>query len=228
MTVVLNTLAPRLVASSLTNPSRSTAIFKKLADFAVVHFNFMQWSFLSLYGAKELLFDRVKDIRQARNPSPSLMNQYLNGVFVRKDKMGGVVPFNVAHGSLYLASGVAGSLAAADRLGWIRMGSLTIPLEIVGNGLFGLASLVALIQNIKIYREACKVSEKNPYHEQEAAQRLKKSAVMGIISTLNYIVAAALLIIGTHASLALIFGCIAVFTGCLKIIYDFFRFRQAY
>lgn len=188
----------------------------------------MQWSFLSLYGAKELLFDRVKEIRGTKDTQSSLMNHYLNGVFVRKDKVFGVVPFNVAHGSLYLASGVVDSLAAADRLGWVHMGSFTVPFEIVGNCLFGFASLVALIHNIKIYREASKISDKNPYAEQEAAKRLKKSAVMGIISTLNYIIASALLIIGRQASLALIFGCIAVFTGCLKIIYDFFRFRKAY
>jgi len=228
MTVALNTLASRIVTSSPITSTSSKTIFRKLVDFAVVHFNFMQWSFLSFYGAKELLFDRVKEIRETKNSPSSLMNHYLNGVFVRKDKMFGVVLFNVAHGSLYCASGVVGSLAAADRLGWVRMGSFTVPLEIAGNCLFGFASLVALIQNIKIYREASKISEKNPYHEQEAAQRLKKSAIMGIISTLNYIVAAALLIIGTHASLALILGCIAVFTGCIKIIYDFFRFRKAY
>lgn len=228
MTLVLNTLASRFVTSSPIVSNSSKTILKKLVDFAIVHFNFMQWSFLSLYGAKELLFDRVKEIRGTKDTQSSLMNHYLNGVFVRKDKVFDVVPFNVAHGSLYLASGVVGSLAAADRLGWVRMGSFTVPFEIVGNSLFGFASLVALIHNIKIYREASKISDKNPYAEQEAAKQLKKSAVMGIISTLNYIIASALLIIGTQASLALIFGCIAVFTGCLKIIYDFFRFRKAY
>ncbi|QLH37078.1 MAG: hypothetical protein HWD61_13825 [Parachlamydiaceae bacterium] len=128
-----------------------------------------------------------------------------------------------------MASGVSGSLAAAHHLGWLNLGSqVAFSLEIAGNGLFGIASLIALIQNIKIYRAASKVCESAPLHEKEAANKLKTSSMMGILSNLNYIIGAALLMIGSLATLALLFGCIAVFIGGLKILYDFLQFRNAY
>lgn len=206
---------------------------KKLIDLARNVFNVMQWSFLSLYGTKEIAFDRVKDIRHDKKNNAvthaSSVNNFLNGIFIKQAAFIGPIKFNVAHGVLYFVSGVAGSLAAMHRQEWINIGgSLVFPLEVAGNCLFALASLVALIQNVKIYRAAAKVPENAPAHEREAARMLKKSAVLGIISSLNYIIAAALIMIGPAATVALVFGCIAVFTGCMKILYDFIRFRNAH
>lgn len=199
-------------------------LFKGFTDIS-------QWSLLSLYGTKEILFDRVRDIHQVKGNDvfmqASKVDIFLNRTFLKKDTFLGI-KFNVAHGSLNIVSGLLGSLAAAHRQGWMNVGNFCLPLEAAACSLFGFASLIALIRNINIYRAAIKIPEYAPLHVKEAASMLKKSAILGIISSLNYIVAAALLIIGSTATLALIFGCIAVSTGCLKILYDFIRFKNAY
>lgn len=205
---------------------------KKLPVLVKNLFNIMQWSFLSFYGGKEILFDRVRDIRKIKKKiilvKAERINHYLNHIFVKKEAFIGRVKFNVVHGSLYVAAGVAGAAAAIHKQGWFDLGSFAFPLETLGNSFFCLASLVSLIQNIRIYREACKVPEYAPLHMQEAASILKKSALLGMISSINYMIATALLMMNVAATFALIFGCIAVFTGFLKIFYDFIRLKHAY
>lgn len=188
-----------------------------------------QSSFQCCYGAKEILFDRVEDLRKVEKSGvithADRVNRYLNTVFVENNFFIGSLKFNETHGSLYIASGVAGSLVAMHDLKWISLGGLAILLQQAANCLFCLANLAALVHHVKIYRYAVKVPCYAPLNEREAANRLKESAVLGIISNLNYILAAALLIIGSAATLALLFGCIAVITGCFKILYDFFRLK---
>lgn len=199
--------------------------FKKIVDLAFKYFNILQWSFLSLYGVKEILFDRVKELSQPSNKI-SQRDVFINRIYSQNDHVLGPIRYNQAHGSLYLMSGVAGSFSASHRLGWIKLGNFDVPLEIVGNCLFCFASFIALIQNIKLYQAASKVSQYAPAYEKEGAEMIKKSAIIGIISSLSYILAAGLLIMGVQATLALLLGCLAVFTGCIKILYDFIRFKN--
>ncbi len=231
MSIVLNAAAslgvrassPIAVFVTKLSPHQFTDIVKKA-------FSLIQWSFLSLYGTKEILFDRVKDFNKIKKngffPRPAEKNDYLNRIFVKKDPFLNKIPFNIAHGSLYISAGVSGSLAAISNNGWINNSGLNALMP-VGQSLFGLACLVALIHNVKIYRAAAKIPAFAPLHQREAANMLKKSAIFGIISSLNYLLAAAMMLMGAPAALALVFGCVAVFTGCLKIIYDFIRFRGA-
>lgn len=205
---------------------------QRLVPLVKAHFNSLQWSFVSLYGAKEILFDRVKDIRDIKNPDrvkhAHRVNVQLNKIFLKKDVFIKPIRFSILHGTLYVASGLVGTVAALQKQGVLNIAAqLQFPLEVVGNGLFGLASLVALIQNIRTYRAAAKIPPHAPFYERQAANQLKKSAILGILSSLNYIIGAALILIGPLSSLALLFGCVAVFFGCLKILYDYLRFRNA-
>lgn len=233
MSVLLNVISYGIQPkASFATAFANYSIVKKLVDLVKSLFNTVQWAFVNLYGTKEILFDRVKDLRYSKKniikTHATRVNSYLNRVFVKKNAFIGPINFNVAHGSLYMASGLAGSLAAIHQQGWLNIGCLAAPLETLGNGLFGLASLVALIHNVKIYRAAAQVPEYAPTYAKEAASMLKKSAVCGIISSLNYIIASALLIFGAAFTFALVFGCIAVVSGCFKILYDFIRFKNAY
>ncbi len=233
MTILLNTLVyaarPAIPAVAIVThqfTKKTIALFKNIFDL-------MQWSFLCLYGSKEILLDRVKNISQVRKnhvvvTQAHRVNRYLNGIFLKKTAFVGPINFNVAHGSLYIASGMVGLAAPIHRLSGKLNQKLPLLAETLGNGLFGLASLVALIQNVKIYRAAAKIPSFAPQHARDAALMLKKSAILGIISSLNYIITVALLVMGSAATFALIFGCIAVVTGCLKILYDYFRFKNAW
>lgn len=207
------------------------AATKTLVNLVKNFSGILQNSFLVVYGTKEILFDRVRDISKTKNhviiTHATRINHYLNKIFVKKDPFIGPLRFNNAHGLLYIGSGLTGSAAALHKLGWINLGGFGLPLEIAGNCLFSLACLTALIHNVKIYRAAAKVTPHAPLYKRQAAHMLKVSSVLGIISSLNYIVAASLLVMGPLASLALVFGCIAVLTGCMKILYDFLKFRNA-
>lgn len=208
-----------------------STVLTKIIDFVKTYFNAMQWSFLYLYGTKEILFDNVykKESRGILPTYKDRLNQAINKVFVKNDNVIGNIKFNMAHGTLYTASGVIGFVPALQRLGYLDIGAgLIVPLEALGNVVFGFASLVALIQNIKLYKAASKMAKSDSLPEQEAAQMIKKSAVMGIISSLSYILTAITLIFSASTAIAFLFGIIAVITGCLKILYDFFRFRQAF
>lgn len=231
MAIALNTISHAFRPIAPVVSAMGNRLVQKLILLVKSLFNIAQWSFVSLYGAKEILFDRVSDFSKTKRPiiltDAKRVNNYLNRVFFKKDSFLGPIKFNVVHGSLYLASGLAGSVAAMHQQKWLNAGELAFPLEATGNCLFGLASLVALIQNVKIYRAAAKVPAYAPPHAQNAASMLKKSSVLGFISSLNYIIGSALLMIGPAAALALLFGCIAVFVGGLKILYDFIRFREA-
>lgn len=231
MGIILNVLfsgmRPAIPAGASLTSKVTRVIIHLMKNFSSIS----QCSFLVLYGSKEILLDRVRDIRKVKKniviTHATNINNFLNKIFIKKDKLIGPLNFNVVHGSLYMGSGVLGSTAAMHKLGWINIGGLGLPLEVASNCLFNFACLAALIHNIKIYRAAAKVPKYAPLHEKEAAWMLKKSAILGIISSLNYILAASLLIAGASATFALLFGCIAVFTGCLKILYDFLRFRNA-
>jgi hypothetical protein len=210
-----------------------STITKKVIDFVKTYFQFMQWSCLIAYGAKEIIFDKVTDFskRQQRciliTPA-NRINNFLNRIFVKKEPLLGPIKYNVAHGLLYGVSGILGSAAAMHHLNWINVGSAAVPLEMAGNATFAFASFISLVQNVKMYRAAAKIQDDAPAHEREASGKLKKSAVLGIISSLNYIVAAALLMFDVTAVISLIFGCIAVITGCIKVLYDYIQFKNAY
>lgn len=227
MAIVLSAALSPLISFSIPVVNQLST---KMVELVKGIFNVLQWTFVSLYGTKEILFDRVTDIRKKNSflLKHRLIDQRLNAIFLKKSNLIGKVKYYLTHGVLYIASGIAGSAAAMHKAGWLNAGSFAFPLEVAGNCLFAFASFISLVQNVRIYRAASKITLYAPFHEREAASMLKKSSVLGIISSLNYIIAAALLMFGPAAAFALLFGCIAVSTGCLKILYDFVRFRKAY
>ncbi len=231
MGIIINAIFFGLKLQIPPGQNAADAVSKTLINLVKNFTGVLQNSFLIAYGTKEILFDRVRDIRNVKKDviitHAQRVNDYLNKIFLKKDNFVGPFKFNHVHGILYIGAGFVGTVAAMHKLSWVNIGNLALPLEIAGNSLFGLACLAALIHNVKIYRAAAKVPKDAPFYERCGAQMLKKSSILGIISSLNYIIAASLMVIGPLASLALLFGCIAVFTGCLKIVYDFIRFQNA-
>lgn len=231
MSIIVNTFSKGIRPIVPQVSEVACTLVKKLIELVKNFSNITQWSFLCLYGTKEILFDRVKDLRKTNKDivlsQASRINLFLNKIFLKRDPCIGPFRYHQVHGALYLGAGISGMAAAMHKLEWIHIGDLTIPVALAAQGVFCFASLIALIQNVKIYCEASKVSAYAPLHEIEGAAMLKKSAILGIISTLNYIIGASLIMIGAAATFSLFFGCIAVMTGCLKILYDFFRFNKA-
>lgn len=111
--------------------------------------------------------------------------------------------FYRTHGILYWTSGIAGLYR--ERLPATLMNADSV--------LFLSACVTGLCYNIARYRNAA---------AENATPEEKKSAILGIISNLNYIIGGALNLIGVAASTALVLCCIALTTGAIKILYDYF------
>jgi hypothetical protein len=190
---------------------------QKLSEVARDHFNLLQSFCLLSYGGKEVVWDGFIKTRQtsAAKTQDTVILDCARGLLKRIEKGAFPVPFHSLFGSLHLSAGVASGLAALQE-------SMALPFEALSGSLFFIAQIVALRFNVKVYQEASQLSSSIHEHERKAAQMLKKSAVLGIISTLNYMTLPAITLLGGPAAMILIFGCIALFTGCLKVIYDFF------
>lgn len=134
-------------------------------------------------------------------------------------------PFNHSHihGGLYIASGVCGAFDYAIR-------ALGLPFELVANFLswagqatFALANIFSITYYSHVfYKSFCQPA--TTAVEQEALKRIRLSAVLGIINNLGYLTAALLSAFGGPVTMALVFGGVALLTGCIKILFDYFVF----
>lgn len=77
--------------------------------------------------------------------------------------------------------------------------------------------------SIKQFKEAQHVLATSTHFEDlQAAYRAVDSAILGILSSLGYLMVGSMYLYGGAATLALVVGCIATFTNALKIIYDWY------
>lgn len=177
---------------------------------------------LGLFGAKELVYDRVKIkekipnllVKKQADKLKIFVKEFLRKREFEKIPFG----FHTLHGACYLASGISG-LMSSFNLGAAAVSALGI----AANGFFLMANVVGLEYNVNLYEQAGGIDLKNaPAYICEAVSRIKKSAVLGIVSNLNYIMVALTALFGLHFALTLCFTGIAIATGCIKILYDYF------
>lgn len=135
-----------------------------------------------------------------------LQNMSLSGFGLRelgfdslRSMKGDAREYFTIHGALFIASGAFGII------GVVYKHAISV---ILGQGFFLVANLIALEYNGELYRKT-----DNP--------AVKKSALLGILNNLGYIFTVALAWIGVHGAITLLVGCLAVSTGCLKMLYDF-------
>jgi len=168
------------------------------------HFRLLQGLFLCGYGMKEILFDRTSE------PDSSLCRRICRACCSCFNRLRIVADSNIQHGLLFVGSGLAGAAVALHQLEKINVGSLLTVAEGLDLGLFLAACLVGLRYNVL------------KYSDPSSSLQEKKSAVLGIISNLNYLFWGLCPILGASATFALVFCGIALTTGFLKILYDFF------
>lgn len=195
---------------------------QKITEIVLEYFGIIKGLCLASYGLKELLFDRIKNSVNNHNNCLSHQKQFINEFLLKTEPVLKCIGFHALHGSLYIASGLSSAVAASQQL---FQKSLGIPLPlfpILGNSFFLLANLFSLKYHVHLYQEAAKVTKDSPQEEQDSAKILKKSAVLGILNSLSYLMIPLFSILGISLALSLLFGCIAVFTGCIKILYDYF------
>lgn len=128
--------------------------------------------------------------------------------------------YSLVHGIFYVAAGVIGAAACMHDLSWLNLGPALPFAQYVGAGLFFYVNLFSLQQNIKLFSLAQKLAKEGKFPA--LANRLRISAVLGIINNIGYIFATILSFFSGTLTVAIILGCFAFFVGTLKIIYDYF------
>lgn len=194
---------------------------EEIASFASVFFPIIQNTALGIFGFKEIVTGRVKTPKGITDADLTDQNSRIR-FHVRKIlfkiKWNRFPPndFHGTHGLLYLASGASGLLSCCA-------GAASKVLGNIGGGFFLSANIVDLDFNVSIYRLASSIDLKNaPESLKEAVHRLKRSAIIGMISNIGHIITPFTILFGPYLALTIFFTGIAVSTGCIKILYDYF------
>lgn len=208
----------------------TTQTYHLITSLAQTYFNSIQSLFMFSYGSRELFWDSIVKSKQVRFAKINVAKKEIADRihdFVRKflkiaEKETYPINYYTLHGSLFFSAGVSGCAAALHRLEKINLRNTVNYLEIFSSGAFFLANLASLRYNVKIYRDASQLLAQNAAeHIKKSVDLLKNSAVLGILSNLHYLMIPAIPLLGFSVAVALVFGCIAAFTGGLKILYDF-------
>lgn len=184
------------------------------------YFNLAQNLCVLGFGTKELAWDWAPAMT-----APPFSTAALPGRKIRQKIKNIYREYSLVHGTLYLGSGFSGGLAAAHDLGWLNLGKGAGFCEGIGSGLFLFANLYSLQQNLKLYAQGMKLAQKGDCYSKQLGAKLRLSAVLGIVNNLSYILATLFAVFAAPAALSIALGCFAIFTGCLKILYDFFNVK---
>lgn len=206
-----------------------SSMITRVYQLSLKHFSLLQSGFVAGFGLKEVLIDFIPGALKI--PPEKKQNTFK----LIEDRVAECKPlhnieainkeFSLVHGCLYFGCGVSGAIEAANQLSWLDLGAAASVFKYMTAGFFLYANLYSLEQNINLYFQA-ELLEKEEKHQALAAS-VKISSVLGILNNLGYIVLSICSLFPTDEILYLIIACLAIFVGCLKIIYDFFFLSPA-
>jgi hypothetical protein len=176
-----------------------------VALVATPQFRLLQGLGICSYGFKEVFYDSYKCHQLAKSPCVKT-----------RTKWQAAHKFFLNHGALFAGCGIAGTAVALHYLEAISAGPMLSVLKHLDLGLFLAACVVALQHNVKEYQRA------KEFDDNLQAQVHKNSAILGIISSLNYMIWSSLLFFEFSSALTFVFCAIGLLTGCWKILFDFF------
>ncbi len=180
------------------------------------------------YGLKEVVLDAaIPQWRAKRHSKLNPVDQKIHSMSLASLPKPNPKPFwrqeLVLHGLLFVQSGLFGLAAAVRRHKLIQFGKIGALFDPLSRAYFLLANLLALRQSLLRFQRA-KMLEKNPetFSPHEILS-LKRSAVIGILAAIDYILLTAVAVIGFSSAILFFIAGLAATTGCLQVIYDFFR-----
>lgn len=184
---------------------------QKVYDICLSLFKGGSGLFFLGYGTKEIAFD-------ARQLTPSqwhLENK-------KKLAINTAAEYALAHGTLFAAAGICSILECLHYFSAVNLGQHLPIFSCFSAGLFLFANFVALEQNINLFVEAQEIIKEKVQSEIPNALIQMRSAFLGMISNLGYIMATAVAVMGASAGIAFLIGCVAACFGALKILHDFY------
>ena len=196
-------------------------------QYTLRYFQLIQNIIFCGYGAKIIYFDGVKETKDI-SERDAFIQGLVKGFWGKIEQLNNAISKHCIHyGGLYLASGVFGTVSTLHYLSLVDLGKGLPYVEFLSNGFFFLANVLALHHHVKTYLAAKALFDSSEGEEKAVAKQWMKSAVFGILSSFSYAFMTALMLLTGPSALALIFGLVALSTGCLKILYDFLFLETA-
>lgn len=199
----------------------------KLYELAIALFKVGQGACISSYGAKELFWDGIKRRVELSHTKKSKTLQSLdNSLKWFQERMRFVqkraAEYYLVHGVLFIGSGISATLTGLHELQFINLGKIYSGLNIAASSIFVVANIAAFGYNLATIINAVLLTPKATPQELPVIQGLKKSSMLGLLSSTQYIAAASISLFGGPVVVIAVLGCVAASLGGLKILYDFF------
>lgn len=210
----------------LTTKILPSHIVLKVANFSIYYFDLIRQGCFCFLGINELFrkglqpFNSMIADKKIEKISRSTIQYFYEKICLKINE----AENHIICGTLFLGSGIFGSMAALHHLGAIRLKE-SIPNLFLGisNSFFLGANILILQQSVKQYWESKDILKQALDSKKiEAAQRSCYSAIGGILSSLGYIASTAVYFIGGPATLILIFGILAGTIGFIKVLFDWY------
>lgn len=172
--------------------------------------------YVKVGSASTLCAQGISEISMHAFPNHPIIKTCLNGLHEIETP---TKKYQQIHGASLLSSGILNIIDYTIDTRFDR------PFPFIGTAssiLFIYANILSLEENIRIYRGARKLMDTK---QNEEGIRLCRSAILGIINSLGYIVSNILLELGRGTPLAIVLAMIAAFIGAVKVVYDLFRWH---
>jgi len=178
----------------------------------------LQGIFLAVFGLKEIFWDGaskpdIKPISVNLQTQSAKIRRSCLQFFIGKQADFCAQKFYQVHGILFFSAGAATVLSALHKMDQIHLGSSLPLLQGLEASLFISACVVALRHNINQFLHAQDLATKN-------------LALLGITSSLSYVLWGAMTLFGFSLTMAWIFCAIALSTGGLKILLESSLYKQ--
>lgn len=135
---------------------------------------------------------------------------------------------NISRGMLLMGAGFFGTVDALHRMKWVHAGPSAEAFAHTAGIMFVSAHILSVYYCVKDLKAANKVLM-DPGLDQEAkkeASHLYRSAMFGLLSSIGYLFASAVTLLGAPAGLALVFGALASVTGGIETLQEYWQKKQ--
>jgi len=187
---------------------------KKIADGC---FKVGTSSYLCSFGILELYHNRSHRKKEGSEKEEVTLNKVVTA---------STVYFNL-HGGLLVGCGLFSLVDALHEFGVLNLGSIGNALGSATNVMFLCANIIALEENFRLINELKETDWTKTNIAKDELCWMKRSAFLGFVSNLGYIITTASLLFSGTTALTILIALFSSFSGGIKIIYDLSLWAKA-
>ncbi len=216
------TILDAVLFSSQSVLASLTVLCRAVVRLVKPYFGLLQQLIMGTSGAKELVDDGIKQRVELWDETHDDTTGKVSWTAVKRFATEiKIARIHIVRGALYAVSGVCGGATAMHSLGMVDVDDYYKTLSRVGNGAFLAGNIITLYFYCEELRDALHIAHTTTGETRERAEEACHSAVMGIVSTLAWLLTAALTAFSVSTAAIIVIGIIGSFTGGIKSTYDF-------